>query len=461
MAERPLRILQVNQLHRAGGAAQISWMLHQSLLHQGQEAWLAVSHKEGQDLGVIEIPDVSSRSPYNKVFTFFTDQAQQRNWHIGSKRLAGLFRRLAAPRRYWNYYLGREDFNFPGTRKILNLIPSPLDLIHLHNLHINYFDLGYLQVVSWQLPTLLTLHDAWLLSGHCSHSFACERWKIGCGKCPDLSIYPAIRRDATAYNWKRKQKIFRKSMLYLACPSQWLMDKVEVSILKPPLQMGRVIPNGIDLAIYKPAGKEQARANLDLPQDARIVLSVGHVLQKNPWKDFPTMEAAVRLAGLVNNKKLIFLAVGQEGATQTENNLEIRFIPAQNDPSKIALYYQSADIYIHAARMDTYPTTVLEALACGCPVVATRVGGIPEQIINGETGFLVSPGDAAALSNYMKLIFEDSTLRDRLARNASDYALRNFSLDKMVDAYLAYYKDIIQDWAEKTATSPGFAKSHH
>jgi len=80
---------------------------------------------------------------------------------------------------------------------------------------------------------VLTLHDAWLLAGHYAHSFDCNYWKIGCGSCPDLSIYPVIRRDATAYNWQRKAEIYRTSRLYAFTPSQWLMDWVNQSMLKP------------------------------------------------------------------------------------------------------------------------------------------------------------------------------------------------------------------------------------
>jgi hypothetical protein len=58
---------------------------------------------------------------------------------------------------------------------------------------------------------MLTLHDAWLLSGHCAHSFDCQRWKTGCGECPDLDVYPASPRDATACNWRRKREILAEA----------------------------------------------------------------------------------------------------------------------------------------------------------------------------------------------------------------------------------------------------------
>ena len=78
--------------------------------------------------------------------------------------------------------LGHENFNFPETRYVLGRAPAPIDLMHCHNLHGGYFDLRRLRSLSRRLPVVVTLHDAWLLSGHCAHSFTCERWKCGCGR---------------------------------------------------------------------------------------------------------------------------------------------------------------------------------------------------------------------------------------------------------------------------------------
>src|SRR4029079_4578923 len=104
-----------------------------------------------------------------------------------SGRSALLPRRLL--RRFF-YELGLEDFDYPNSVELLRFLPQKPDLLHCHNLHGNYFDLRALAGLSRQIPTVLTLHDAWLLSGHCAHSFECERWTIGCGECPDLTIYP-------------------------------------------------------------------------------------------------------------------------------------------------------------------------------------------------------------------------------------------------------------------------------
>src|SRR6185503_18163896 len=181
---------------------------------------------------------------------------------------------------------------FPGTRDLLNLSPVKPDILHCHNLHGGFFDLGALSRLSHEAPTVLTLHDSWLLTGHCAHSFDCERWTTGCGSCPDLSIYPAIRRDATAHNWQRKRDIYRRSRLYVTTPSNWLMDRVRQSMLWPSVELSRVIPNGVDLSTFKPGSRDEARRDLGLPSANPIVLLMSG-RRDAPWMDTGTLNRAI------------------------------------------------------------------------------------------------------------------------------------------------------------------------
>src|SRR5206468_11861629 len=142
-------------------------------------------------------------------------------------------------------------------------------------------------------PLVITMHDAWLLSGHCAHSFACERWQTGCGECPDLTIPPAIARDATAFNWKRKRDLYARSRFYVAAPSRWLIDKLARSILAPAVIESRVVPNGIDLEVFRPGDRATTRAKLDLPQDADVLLFTALSIRENVWKDYQTLRAAI------------------------------------------------------------------------------------------------------------------------------------------------------------------------
>jgi glycosyltransferase involved in cell wall biosynthesis len=443
-----MRILQINTFDVAGGAERIALQLFKGTQERGHDSWLMVGKKKIENEHILEIPDRR-----NRMLLSLSEKIHALPKFFGRSFLGNFIEELSIPLVAKACRgLGIEDFEYPNSRKINRLIPGKPDICHAHNLHTDYFDLRQLPALSKKVPLLITLHDAWLLSGHCAHSFDCERWITGCGNCPDLSIYPEIRRDATAYNWKRKQKIFNNSAFNIACPSRWLMNKVELSILKPSMQMSRVIPNGIDLSIFNPKDQKTARAEIGLPQDCRIILAVGNRLKSNIWKDFPTLEAAVRLSG--SDKKTLFVVVGENIPGWTSGNTEFCFVAANYDQQILARYYQAADVFIHAAHAETFGTTILEALACGCPVIATAVGGIPEQIIEAETGFLTPKSDPMALSEKIRILLDSPDLRQRLGYNAAEYASRHFSLEKMVNSYLEYYVEILDRWSRGGGRTP-------
>jgi glycosyltransferase involved in cell wall biosynthesis len=365
----------------------------------------------------------------------------------GLERFRNIHRWVGEPGKWLDLRRGYEDFHFPGTWHLLMLTPEPLDIVHIHTLHGGYFDLRVLPWLSQQVPVLLTLHDAWLLSGHCAHSFGCQRWKTGCGHCPDLTIQPAIRRDATAYNWQRKQKIYSKSRLYVATPSQWLMQKVKQSMLAPAIMGARVIPNGVDTSVFHPADRQEARATLSIPQGVRVLLFAANGIRANIWKDYQTLRAAIAMvAEHLHNQDVLFIALGEDAPAEQIGQAEVCFVPFQKDPEIVARYYQAADVYAHAAKVDTFPNTVLEALACGTPVVATAVGGIPEQIQDGATGFLVPPGDSGAMAKRIIQLLADNSLQSRIGTQAADIARKHFDLNRRVDDYLTWYQEIFSMW---------------
>ncbi len=219
MKDFPRCILQVNGEDLGGGAAKVAWDLFQGYRQNGYESWLVTGIKRTKNPLVRELDHDPYRSGLSNLMAKIWKPF--RKFEVNSPRLQTLHRRtilLTDFRRIRNKLNGYEDFEFPGTAHILDLIPKRPDLLQLHNLHGGYFDLRELPVLSRQVPVVLTLHDAWLLSGHCAHSFDCERWKIGCGSCPDLTIPPPIRRDGSAFNWLRKREIFLKSQVYVASP---------------------------------------------------------------------------------------------------------------------------------------------------------------------------------------------------------------------------------------------------
>jgi len=457
-----MKILQVSTADIAGGAEKVAWQLFQEYRRRGHDSWLAVGLKHSADLDVLLI---QHRGLWRWLcITIAAGLRPLVGRRKGGGRAQWILENLPGPFHWLERELGHEDFNFPGTWQLLNVAPKKPDVIQCHNLHGpivpggGYFDLRVLPWLSQQVPVILTLHDAWLLSGHCAHSFDCERWKTGCGQCPDLSIYPAVKRDATAYNWRRKRDIYAQSRLYVATPSRWLMRKVEQSMLAPAVQEARVIPNGIDLSVFHPPEDRHAvRSVLGIPQEAKVILFAANGIRMNIWRDFEMMRGAVaRVAERMDGQSVLFLALGDDAPPEHIGRATVQFVPYQKDPKVVARYYQASDVYVHAARADTFPNVVLEALACGTPVVATAVGGIPEQVkplerwnvetfhpFSEATGILVPPGDAEAMADAVVALLTNETLRKRLGEHAAEDARKRFDLERQVEAYLGWYEELV------------------
>ncbi|HEY3216758.1 MAG TPA: glycosyltransferase [Candidatus Eisenbacteria bacterium] len=462
MAEGRLRILQVGTADLGGGAESVAWALFQAYRRLGHGSWLAVGWKHSEEPGVSAIPNRERRRSGWAWASRTLGQSLgplAPHWRAAA-RARHVLERIAEPRQLGDWLRGREDFHFPGTQVVLDLPPERPDILHAHNLHGRYFDLRALPWLGDQVPIVLTLHDMWSFTGHCAHSFGCERWRQGCGHCPDLTIYPAIRRDATAENWIRKRDIYARSRLRVATPSRWLLEKVKDSMLAPAIVEARVIPNGVDLEVFRPGDRAATRRALGLPAEAAVVLSVAFELSVNPWKDYATLRRAVALlAGRLKGRSLCFVNLGDPRPAETIPGVEVRFVPPRRDPAEVARYFQAADLYLHAARAETFPNTVIEALACGTPVVATAVGGVVEQVegwadgggepernVHGSseaTGVLVAPGDAEAMAEAAFRLLDRRDCIQQLGANAAWEARRRFDLAAQVQTYLAWYAEIL------------------
>jgi glycosyltransferase involved in cell wall biosynthesis len=461
LAERPpgeprsLRVLLISTADWGGGAELSAWSLFHTYRRLGHKSWLAVGKKHTDDPNVVLLPADDYRNPWarfwiraGKTLEPFQDTVR------GATRLRCLFHWVGEPRRCFDNARGHEDFHYPTTQHLSQLADT-CDLVHCYNLHGGYFDLRALEWLSRQRPVVLDLRDAWLLSGHCAHSFSCDRWKLGCGQCPDLNIYPSIRHDATAFNWRRKQEIFASSRIFAATPSQWLMDKVRSSMLAPAILESRVIPTGIDLTIFHPTERNRARSKLNIAQNTKVLLFAANGIRLNRWKDYGTLRAAVTLLSeRLRGAPLLFLALGEKAPPeQIGPRAYLRFVPHLKNPADVACYFQAADVYLHAAAADTFPRSVLEALACGTPVVATNVGGIPEQLRSvetvtssnkyGPTGILVAPEDPESMASAIEKLLTDEPLRQTLAANAAADACDRFDVVKQAQSYLQWYSELL------------------
>ncbi|HSJ05367.1 MAG TPA: glycosyltransferase, partial [Longimicrobiales bacterium] len=298
--DRPLAIAQVNARAGGGGAERIASQLMRAYRERGHTSWLIVGRgtADGDD-----------------VFTFP---------RAGSTGVAHL---AAGPLRILDRRRGLETYRYPATRRMLDVLPGEPDIVHLHNLHGGYFDLRALPALSRRQPVVMTLHDAWLLSGHCAHSIGCDRWRTGCGACPDLGLYPAVTRDATARNWERKRAIFADTRVHIATPSQWLADRVRDSMLAPAAAELRVIHNGVELDIFTPGDTAAARAASGLPPAVPTILTVGAGGGANSYKDITTTRNAAAQAAELLDRDVLLVVLGDQGPDQRTGRLTVRHVP--------------------------------------------------------------------------------------------------------------------------------------
>jgi glycosyltransferase involved in cell wall biosynthesis len=435
-----MRILQINTYDRGGGAEQVALSLHRAYRALGHDARMLVGQRRTDSEGVIEADPYLYTSRWGSAYARLERGVASRPAFRGQSRLRSWVRRTALIGRWHDHLSGADDFNYPLSARLASDEGWRPDLIHAHNLHGDYFDLRALEVLSQRATVIWTLHDAWALTGHCAHFIDCDRWRSGCGHCPDLRRPPAVQRDRTRENWQRKRAIYRASRLAIATPSRWLMGHVEHSMLQPWQQ--RVVPNGVDHSLYQPGDRRQARAALDLPQDAFIALFVAESTgTTNPYKDAHTVRGAAQAVIAARPEaNMRFILIGRSQSKITDPRyLATGYI---SDAALIVRYYQAADVLLHAANIENFPCVIIEALRCGTPVIATAVGGIPEQVIDGVNGLLVPRNDVAAMAQRLIQLIDQPEQMKRLQGSTAERTALLPSLLEQATNYLTWFDEI-------------------
>jgi glycosyltransferase involved in cell wall biosynthesis len=205
-----------------------------------------------------------------------------------------------------------------------------------------------------------------------------------------------------------------------------------------------------------------ARSELNIEPDCFVVTFVAVNARKNSWKDYTTFEsAALQLASKYPARKILFQVLGDRHDPITCGKSRIEFIDGITDKSKICSYLRASDVYLHSARVDNYPLAILEALSCGLPVIASAVGGIPEQVLGYEkfqqalsqsnrshietaTGLLVDPMSSEQQILALETLIFDQKLRSTLSHNAIIDSKKRFNLKNQSQLYIEWFNEIVQ-----------------
>ena len=300
--------------------------------------------------------------------------------------------------------LGKHGFySRKATKKLIEKIHDiDPDIIHLHNIHGHYLNVEVLfeYLASSNKKVIWTLHDCWSFTGHCAYYdyVNCNKWQTECNKCPALKDYPrSIIFDRSRESFNDKKRIFNSvEDLTLVTPSKWLAEETKKSFLsRYPVQ---VINNGIDLSNFKPSiGDFRIKHGIE---DKFIILGVANV-----WGRRKGMEYFIEISKkLKKDESIVLVGLSQEQQNKLPKN--VIGISRTNSVNELAEIYTTADVFVNPTLEDNFPTTNLEALACGTPVITFDTGGSPEAV-DDQTGIVVEKG------NLEKLLIEIDNIRNR------------------------------------------------
>ncbi len=362
--------------------------------------------------------------------------------------------------RFLEQRFGWQYLYHPWFRQLDRLFPGEIDVIHFQSLwggQLGYADVGGLPGLTRRYPSLMTLHDLWMVTGHCGYpAMGCDRWRTGCGKCPDLSLAPAIKVDGTAHNWRRKQSAIQRSQVRVTTVSNWLGEVVQAS----PIFAGKsvhTVYNGIDETVFFPRSQAAVRARLGLPSEALIVMIAGQSVEGSGSTGQGAADYALQaLAGC--ERPVYLLVVGRSAGVVLQRwGREGIAIPFQSDPRQLAEYYCAADLVLVTSLWETFGRIPAEAQMCGVPVVGFATGGIPEVVEHGVTGQLAPRMNGAELTLALQTLIDDSTTRLEYGRAAALRARQLFSNALIAQTYLRHYTEVI---AERRGVTGSLSRKH-
>lgn len=290
-------------------------------------------------------------------------------------------------------------------------------------------------------PGVLTIHDTWPFTGHCAVNYDCERWKTGCGRCPYPDVVPAIKRDATRVEWALKNWAYQHSDLAIVSRSTAMTEQVKQSMLKRfPVHQ---IPGGVPADLLEPLDRAHCREALGIPQD-KYVLMFAALSISQPWKGADLLVEALQGLPASLKANTMLLLLGDKGHDLAHScGMPVLELGQVMDDRAKATFFSAADLFVSPSRAEAFGLVSLESMSCGTPPVAFAVGGAPDYIQPGVTGYLARPQDAADLRAGIVQLLEDEPLRAAMGRNGRALVLKEYTLDLEVERYLRLFGEIL------------------
>lgn len=397
-----MKIMILNGNVSGGGAAQIAHMIYEGEKQKGIEAFFVAGWGEKNQKADLIICK-----------------------NVIAKMLHAIRRELHGGVCYSNPYAANKIIKFIKRNKI--------DLVHIHNIANSYIGIKDVATIASVCPVVWTLHEMWSFTGHCGHSYDCMEWKEGCLNCDNLNYLPKVNRNCTAKVWIEKKRSFTNRNIYFVTPSKWLERKARESFLKNEKIL--TINNGISF------GKQVRKVSTECNDILKVLFVAGDI--NNPYKGLDILERALEL---ISESELITINIMGEGSLSDKINRKyaVSYYGTVTDKKQKEEIYLASDLLIVPSRQENFPTVILEAFACGVPVVGSNVGGIPE-IIGENCGWVMKENSPDELCNILKKILNDKTSLYGKKEKCRQQFEKKYKLEKMIDSYLELYKGILKD----------------
>ncbi len=354
------------------------------------------------------------------------------------------FNFMAERLRWWQHEANKEvrfAFSLANWGKDISQHPAiqEADIIHLHWINQGFLSLENLkQLAILGKPIVWTLHDMWAFTGGCHYASECQNYLQQCGNCFYTKNPQA--KDISNQIFEQKRQIYShfKNLNIVAC-SAWLADLARQSPLLKNADIHN-IPNPIDTDLFKPIDKTIAKQQLGLPTDKKLILFVAaNVNDKR--KGFEWLQKSLELLKQEqNHAQLALLIMGKIDTDILDKlPLPVHYLGSLSQTEQIVRAYSAADVFAMPSLEDNLPNTIMESLACGTPVLAFRIGGIPEMIIHQQTGYLAEPQQALDFKNGLNWILNPNN-SDKITTAARNFVLENYNFKHINLAYTHIYQ---------------------
>lgn len=421
---KSIRVLSVCTSDSTGGAARAAYRIHLAVKPFGIDSRMFVKNKDTMDPDVISVAAFQPKGLLYKLFDWGRNKVKNQWQHF-----------------IWSKYPGRTS-HFLSDLRSADIHGAfrklDYDLLHLHWINLRFLPLDKLPK---DTPIVWTLHDSWPFCGVCHLPMECRGFEAACGACPALrSDSP---HDLSHQVWKKKAGIYSHLDLHVVAPSRWMAECAERSSLLGGLDI-KIIPNCIDITTFSPGDRTEAclRAGLD-PGKTYLLFGAMNAL-KDENKGWRHLSAALTGISTLLPKETELVVFGSKEPFE-DQIAGIRVIDkgVLKDSLSVKSLYRASSVTIVPSFIENLSCTIMEAMSCGSPVVAFDVGGNKDLIDHHINGYLAKEQDSDDLARGILWCIENNH-EGRLAQNARQKVLDNFSFEIIGEKYAALYKSLMK-----------------